>query len=118
MKSIVDFRFKSVGEVFASRRLSLNIPGDSARNIDILLGRPRPFPDSDDYYCTYQVLGIGDEKVRYSAGADGIQALQAAMSLIAADLRITHRDLLPHLKWMGNDSIGFPLIRDWLKDDQ
>ena len=51
------------------------------------MGKPRKLPDSQgDSFCPWQIIGIGDERVRYAAGIDGVQALDLAMKVIGAYL--------------------------------
>lgn len=87
-----------LGEVIAKRRL--NVPGQPDLAIWVILGTPRPFPDASrgDYYCPYQITGIGDEKVRHAAGVDSLQALELALHILPTmldSLRMAH----PGLRW-------------------
>lgn len=101
-------KLKSVGQVIASRRLYLI--GDEKNKISVLIGKPRKFPDSSDYYCPFQILGIRSEKVHFSAGVDAIQALQLAMNMIGALLYTSGEARKNRLRWEGdeNGDLGFP----------
>jgi len=64
-----------LGEVIASRRLF--VADEKARTLEVTvkLGKPKRFPGSADYYCPYQITGLGNERVRYAGGVDAVQAL-------------------------------------------
>ena len=100
----------SVGEVIATRRL-FRAGDDTAGVIAVKMGKPVPYPDGQDYYCPYQVTGLGDEKVRYAAGIDAFQAMQLALRMIGTDLYIRlNRLCAGRLRWEGDDDgdLGFP----------
>ena len=101
----------NVGEVIATRRLHLL--DDETREIFVLIGKPRQFPDSSDYYCPFQVTGIGSGKVKYAGGVDAIQAIQLAMGMIAAELDALNNANRGRLRWEGDErgGLGFPLPR-------
>ncbi len=54
-----------VGVQIATRDLQAN-----GRTITVVIGRPEKFPEGEDYYCPYQITGIGNERVRYAGGLD------------------------------------------------
>jgi hypothetical protein len=90
----------------AERRFTATGPQGSFP-VRVLLGPPTKFPDADDFYCLVQIQGLGDARVRYIVGLDGIQALQLTFSFV--------RDMLSHLstegniqlEWAENSDIGF-----------
>ena len=98
----------NVGDVIATRMLHLI--GEAAKEIRVLIGKPRPFPAGRDFYCPYQITGLGDEKVRYAGGIDAVQALQLAMRMIACDLGLLNESSGRKLRWEGDESgdLGFP----------
>jgi hypothetical protein len=71
-----------LGSVFAERRLRAS--GRPELDVRVRLGTPRPLPDAPhgDYYCPYQVIGLGNEKVRYAGAVDAIQALELAIHIL------------------------------------
>jgi hypothetical protein len=75
-----------------------------------LLGKPKQLPDHSDYYCSYQIKGAGDEKVRYSCGIDAFQALQLAIRTLGVELEVLNKDLGGKLEWEGDEKgwLGFP----------
>ena len=87
-----------LGPIVAERRL--NVVGRADLEVWVRLGMPRPFPDDprENYYCPYQITGIGDTKVRYAGGVDAVQALELALHLLPTELdRI--RAQQPGLRW-------------------
>ena len=98
----------TVGEVIATR--SLNLADEKDRVVVVLIGRPRQFPDSTDYYCPFQITGIGSERVKYAGGVDPVQALQLALLKAGADLYALDRKTGGRLRWDGGEpgDLGFP----------
>ncbi|MEP6962893.1 MAG: hypothetical protein ABI995_12495 [Acidobacteriota bacterium] len=74
----------SVGTIVATRELLLH----GVSKVTVHLGMPQPFPDDPpgSFYCPFQILGIGDEKVYFAGGADTFQALYLAMKMIGIHL--------------------------------
>jgi hypothetical protein len=104
---------KNVGVPIAQRELEL----EGATKVTVTIGKPEKFPGSDDYYCPYQVVGLGDSKVRYAGGIDGVQALLLALEMIGADLYTSSEAQHGKLSWNEERALGFPVpdsIRDLL----
>jgi hypothetical protein len=98
-----------LGDVIATRSLSDSAKGD--RKVVVSIGRPQRFPDSDDYYCPFQITALGRERVKYAAGVDAIQALQLVMKMIGAELEALERSTGGKLTWDGDaeeGELGFP----------
>lgn len=100
-----------VGTVIATRELSLS-PG---KIITVLIGKPEKFPDTDDYYCPYQILGFGSQRVRYAGGSDAVQALELTLKMIGTDLYTSKEAQAGELSWHGGRNLGFP-VPDVLSD--
>ena len=98
----------NLGEIIATRRL-INLEA-SDKEILVLLGKPKPSEDSLGYYCAFQILGIGEEKIKYAKGVDAIQAVQSAMLLIGTNLEFLNQQLGGKLRWEGatEGDLGFP----------
>ena len=92
-------RLDSIGELIATRSLTLIQDGGQASDVVILLGKPQQLPDHTDYYCPYQVKGAGSEKVRYACGVDPLQALQLALSTLGVELEVLNKELGGRLRW-------------------
>ena len=99
----------SIDQVFASRSLTL-INKKSIHSVVVTIGKPQPFPDSSDYYCPYQITGMGDEKINWSGGIDEVQALLLALESIGIYLRHSDEYQKGNLFWIGseNGNLGFP----------
>lgn len=107
------FDISEIKEIVAERRLY--IAGRPDIIIRVLLGKPQEAPEAssgDFMLCPYQILGIGDEKVRVGGGVDAMQALQLAMEMIGAELYFKlNRQQDGKLRWdagKGKD-LGFPV---------
>jgi hypothetical protein len=77
----------------------------------VRIGKPEKFPESDDFYCPYEIIGIGKEGIRYAGGVDTAQALLLAFKMIGADL-YTSKEVTPGgLVWEGSKKgdLGFPV---------
>jgi hypothetical protein len=105
----------NVGEIIAER--NLNLVGDRPLKVIIRIGKPQIFPDSRDYYCPYQIIGLGKEKIRYAGGIDSIQALLLALDKIGVDLYSSQEAQSDRLRWEGDETgeLGFP-FPDALRD--
>ena len=101
-------KLEQIAEVIAVRRLALK---DSETSVALEIGRPEKFPDGEDYFCPYRVVGLGNDKVRYAGGVDAVQALLLALKKVGAQLNTCaeHRD--GRLYWLEADSrdLGLPL---------
>lgn len=104
---------KNVGIPIAKRELEL----EGATKVTVTIGKPEKFPGNDDYYCPYQIAGLGDGKVRYAGGIDGVQALLLTLEMIGADLYTSAEAQHGKLTWSDERALGFPVpdsIRDLL----
>lgn len=86
----------ALGEVIASRRLHLI--DEPTRQVVVQIGRPQPVDGSTDFFCPYQVIGLGDEKVRYAMGVDSVQALEEVIRILPTELAVLSRES-PSLRW-------------------
>jgi hypothetical protein len=105
------FKPGTIGEVIAERKFSiLSAPGQGAI-VKVLLGRPERLPDGPDFYCPFQILGIGPDKVRCAYGIDAFQAIQLAMAAIGPLLKSLCESEDATLRWEGDEggNLGFPI---------
>ena len=100
----------NIGEIIALRELYIGTEKEPEKKIQILIGKPQPFPDSSGYYCPFQILGVGPEKIKYAAGIDAIQSLQLVMVMLGATLQFLDESLNRTLRWEGSSEgdFGFP----------
>ena len=105
-------RLDNVGEVIASRTLTLIQDQGKPSEVLVLLGKPQRLPDHTDYYCPYQISGAGSNDVRYACGIDPFQALLLALSTLGVEVEVLNKELGGKLHWELGDkgSFGFPNI--------
>ena len=98
-----------LGSVIAERQLLYSDPENGSRLVRVLLGAPRESPGGGEWYCPWQILGIGGEKVLAAYGIDAVQSLQLAMTMIGANL-YAHADQGRRLSWGDRQpgDFGFP----------
>ena len=103
-----------IGQTIAIR--TLRVAGEK-KNIKVRIGRPKRFPDGEDYFCPYQIIGMGNEKVRHAAGVDAVQALVLALERIGAELYTSDEAKAGKLAWLDDNekNLGFP-VPDTLRD--
>ena len=97
-------KLNNVGVVIAQRELSLS----TKAIVTVVIGKPEPFPDGNGCYCPYQIIGLGDQKVRYAGGEDTAQALMLTLQTIGAVLYASHEAKSGLLTWNGGTDLGFP----------
>jgi hypothetical protein len=99
-----------LGDVIAVRELRLKEQGKPDRKIQVLAGKPRVFNDSGGWCCPFQIVGIGEEKIKYAAGVDAMQTLQLVMTMIGATLQYYSKQSGGQLWWEGDSTgdFGFP----------
>lgn len=101
-------KLSDVGQILGTRALKL----DGANTVTVIIGVPQRYPEGEeDYYCPYQIVGIGDERVRYASGIDPLQALTLTLRMIGADLYTTPEAKNGKLTWVGQSAkgdLGFP----------
>jgi hypothetical protein len=84
--------------------------------VSVIMGKLQRFPDGhEDYFCPFQITGIGDEKVRYGAGIDAFQAVYLTLQMIGAILYTMPEAKSGALSWLGQSNFGFP-VPDSIED--
>jgi hypothetical protein len=104
----VNMQLTSIGELFISRTLQLK--DKNLANVAVTIGKPQKFPDGEDYYCPYQIIGLGDGKVSWGGGIDEIQALLLTLEQIGIFLSDSEEYKQGNLSWLGSGdgNLGFP----------
>jgi hypothetical protein len=100
-----------LGEVIATRELSVTLSDGSEKIVIIKLGTPLRFQESDDYYAPFQIVGMGSETVLCAGGIDAFQAIQEVMKVIGAQLMALQDATNARLTWKGAEggALGFPV---------
>lgn len=107
-------KLTSIGPVMARRDLTLTEKGV----VSVIVGKPESFPDGNGYYCPYQILGMGDEAVRYAGGEDTVQALILTLKKIGTVLYTSSEAKAGLLSWEAGPApgdLGFP-VPDSIRD--
>jgi hypothetical protein len=101
-------QLSTVGTVIATRKLTLS----NGKMATVKIGKPKRFRGgNDDYYCAYQIVGIGDKRIRYAGGVDTIQALRLALVQIGAYIGATREAKAGTVSWDAGSArgdFGFP----------
>ncbi len=101
-------KLTNVGIVIATRDITL----DSHQKVEVRIGKPEPMPDGIDWYCPYQIDGIGSGNVWWAGGVDAVQALVLALSQVGAKLVCSPEFEAGRLNWdcgAVKGDLGFPL---------
>lgn len=103
-------KLNTIGATVATRTLSLTTNGEQ-QQVTVIIGKPRPYENSRDYYCPYCIRGMGPERIRYASGIDGVQALMLTLKKIGAELYTSEQSRSGKLMWEGdeNGDLGFPV---------
>ena len=105
-------KLDDIGVVIASRKLDLK-----GKTVTIRIGKPVVYPDGSDYYCPYEITGLGKTMIGYAGGIDSVQALLLSLKKIGAILYSSREAQSGQLAWsFGIDGdFGFP-VPDSAKD--
>ena len=99
-------KIDSIGQMLCGRAFDVR----NDRAINVIIGIPQRFPDGpDDYFCPFQIIGMGDEQVRYGAGVDAVQAVWLTLQMIGARLYTSPEAKSGALTWLGQSDLGFPV---------
>jgi hypothetical protein len=100
-------KLENVGVVIATRQLTL----DETQKVQVLIGKPEPLPDREDWYCPQQIVGIRSGRVKYATGVDAAQALVLALTMVGAELYCSAEYEAGPLSWdcgAVKDDLGSP----------
>lgn len=99
-----------IEEIVATRHLYYFDETNQRKAISVIVGKPQPSPDSPEFQCRFQLIGIGSQDTQTARGHDSIQALQSALILVAANLNHVNNQLGRRLIWDGGikGDLGFP----------
>ena len=102
--------FETIGEIIATRMLYVVDEQGNSRPVSVFIGKPQPSADSSGYQCSYQIIGIGNQKTHTGHGRDSIQALKTAMILLGASLNHLNHEIGGKLVWNGGSKgeLGLP----------
>ncbi len=96
-----DLKFENA---ILTRRYDLSDGG----HVDIYVWKPEPNSEHPSFDCWYQILGLGNEKPRYGAGIDGVQALSLTLLAISTKLYCSEAYEAGHLTYFGSRDLSLP----------
>lgn len=100
----------------AMRALDLDNEGKTT----IAIGAPFPVDESnEEFWCHYQIVGIGKERIKKGIGIDALQALCMALYNASNDLYFSDEYRDGKLTWEGGMTIadlGFPVSDGMLEN--
>jgi hypothetical protein len=101
---------ESIGEIIAWRMFHIIDEQGNKRPVSVFIGKPQPSADSSDYFCAYQIIGIGNQETQVGHGDDSIQALKTAIILLGATLNHLNEEVGGKLVWNGGSKgeLGLP----------
>ena len=101
---------RTVGEIIATRELYYLDDTYQNKRVGVIVGKPQPTPDSSEFQCHFQLIGIGNPALHTARGYDSLQALQSALILVGTNVRHLNDKLGRRLIWGGADKgeLGFP----------
>lgn len=99
-------KLEKVNSVIAKRTLQAK----DGREIEIIFGLPEKFPGDDDFYCPFQLVGLGDEKVRYAGGVDSMQALILALKKLSYYVSSLDEVKNGEIQWLDGSNLDLGLL--------
>lgn len=102
--------------VIATRELDLS----GSKKVEVIIGAPLTVDDKrQEFWCRYQILGMGQESIKRGIGGDALQALCIALNAVSTDLYLSEEYQMGRLSWEGGLTIadlGLP-VADGILDD-
>jgi predicted 3-demethylubiquinone-9 3-methyltransferase (glyoxalase superfamily) len=74
-------------------------------------------PDDNSWRCDWEIEWPTSVKRFYSGGADGMQAMRLAMSMIEANLLSSEEARAGELTWFGEERLGLTIDDSWMPPD-
>jgi len=99
-------------QIIASRDLVWTRGDGSQSTARVNVGQPLPRVnlerEIEDWYCTTQIVGLGDDRVRTVFAVDAIQALVFALRLAGVVVSASAPGVAGQLDWSEVANHGFP----------
>lgn len=105
-----------LGYVIGERVIEFCDPEGRSRRVTVRLGAPVRLPEGD-YRCPFQLLGLGDDRVRAPWGEDSFIALEYAIQMIGQILDHSLDRLQLRLPASRDNSVAalhFPYASTWV----
>jgi hypothetical protein len=105
-----------VDNIIVTRELDLNGSG----KVKIVIGLPFAVSEAkEEFWCRYQITGVGGEQIRHGIGVDAFQALCLTLYKISSDLYFSREYQRGDLRWEGGMTIadlGLPVSDGMIQD--
>ena len=86
---------------------------DSRSEVTVIFGAPQPLsPTEPEFFCPYQILGLGNDSIRYAIGMDALQAIEYTMQHVGINLYASKEARSGRLSWefgRRKGDLGFPV---------
>lgn len=100
----------AIGVVMLRRDLALLRDDGATSPVVVRFAPPVRAADTGDFFCAFQIAGVGDERVRLAWGVDAAQALLLAIQEAGLDLQGTPAAREGRLIWLARGNpLGFTL---------
>jgi hypothetical protein len=79
------------------------------RGVEVTCTFGKPQPEGSDYFCEYEIVFPGRNRLFRAFGIDEVQALLHAMQMAHADLLASNEYQVAGLTWLDMRDLGLPL---------
>ena len=86
---------------------------DDHSEVTVIFGVPQPLSENEtEFFCPYQILGLGTDSIRYAIGMDALQAIEYTMQHVGINLYTSEEARSGRLSWQygrKKGDLGFPV---------
>lgn len=102
-----------LGEIIFEREFESRDADGNVSPVKMLIGKPQldtgiKNPNPIVWYCPYQMVGTGRNRVFVTRGQDPLEALLTTLKMAHADLDSFAKSRHQKLTWLGEDYLGLP----------
>ena len=97
-----------LGEVIAEREFDVHDADGKVSHAILRMGKPQQ-KAPNDWYCPFQITGIGDEKVDAGPGIDSLHALLMGLQMARMFLGYFAKHERKKVTWLDSDDLGFSI---------
>ena len=98
-----------IGDVIAERTLKRSVDGRDPGDVVVRLGKPQPRPDGSGFFSPFEVVGLGERRIKFASGVDAFQSLQLALRMISVLLHYYRHEPSVEMFFLEpGDDLGFP----------
>src|SRR5215469_13096671 len=99
----------TIGSVVAERRYILLTEAGFPKEVIVRLGAPQQSAELGAFFCPFEIVGLGDGKVKRGVGVDAFQAVHLTLKMIGVDLHYYRQGYGPRFYLTNEgDDLGFP----------